>query len=205
MNELKPDNGWAGADKARIPIPRGKQRSVMLRSLSKAAKRFGRSEVPDVFVALIQHPGLFWPWLMFASRMMPNGKLPAADREKCILRTAWNCRCRYEWGQHVEIALSVGVEDETIRSLSIGSAACEGKDKVLLCACDELFKNQFLTDPTWQALQTYYDDKQRIELVMLIGHYQMLAGFINSAGLQLEPGMQQVLQALHQRLPDPAK
>jgi hypothetical protein len=35
--------------------------------------------------------------------------------------------------------------------------------------------------------------------VILAGHYQMLAGFINSSGIALEPAIEQVLAAFNQR------
>ena len=42
---------------------------------------------------------------------------------------------------------------------------------------------------TWAALAGRYDDRQLIEVPMLVGHYHMLAFTLNSLGIQVEePG-----------------
>ncbi|MEW6777582.1 MAG: carboxymuconolactone decarboxylase family protein, partial [Bdellovibrionota bacterium] len=58
--------------------------------------------------------------------------------------------------------------------------------KALLAACDEIHRDRFISNATWKTLATHYSEPQLIELSLLIGHYEMLAGFLNSAGVQLE-------------------
>ena len=48
---------------------------------------------PNIFTTLFRHRRLFLPWLRFAGRLMPGGKLPRADTELLILRTAHNSGC----------------------------------------------------------------------------------------------------------------
>lgn len=201
FRELVPEGGWAGATQQRLPVPSPAQRGLMFRSLSLFSGWFGRQEVPDVMTVLHRHPRLFWPWLLFASRLMPYGRLLPAEREKIILRTGWNCRSRYEWGQHVDIALSAGVTDEDIRRVAEGPGAWpEPRARALMLACDEMHRDKCVSSATWQLLMEHYSEPLLIEIVMLIGHYEMIAGFLNSAGLELEPGMEAKLQAFHQRL-----
>src|SRR5688572_24410947 len=92
-----------------------------------------------IFTTLVRHPGLFRRWLPFGGKLLA-GKLPARDRELLILRTAWNCRSTYEWGQHVRIARSAGVDDADIARVAGGPGA-EGwsaHDALLMAAADEL-------------------------------------------------------------------
>jgi alkylhydroperoxidase family enzyme len=152
-------------------------------------------EVPRLFSVLLQHPRLFWGWLRFASQLMPGGTLDRVDTELTILRVAWNCRCRYEWGQHVLIALAVGVLPEQIVRVALGPQA-EGwspRHAAMLRAADEQFACGVVGDATWRELEAHYAQKQLLELLLLIGHYQMLAGFIHSLGLTLEPDVEQAL------------
>jgi alkylhydroperoxidase family enzyme len=161
----------------------------------------GRQQVPDVFSVMHINSRLFWAWLFFASRLMPRGRLPARDREKIILRTAWNCRSRYEWGQHVDIALRVGVSDEDIVRVSRGPAAFDDlRERALIQACDELFSRQIIFADTWQQLAKHYDEKKLIEILILIGHYQMIAGFLNSAGIALEAQTESKIEDFHRRI-----
>jgi alkylhydroperoxidase family enzyme len=201
QGELRPDGGWLGPATPRLIPPAPKDRGLLFRSMGLVAKGFGRSEMPDIFSVFHINARLFWAWLYFASKLMPGGRLPAKMREKIILRTAWNCRSRYEWGQHVDIALSVGVSDEDIVRLSRGPEACsERNERALVMACDEMKQNQLISDPTWQTLSEFYDERLLIEIVILIGHYIMVAGFLNSGGLQLEPTIERKLAAFHQRI-----
>jgi len=73
----------------------------------------GRS---NVFTTLVRHPDLSRTWTPLLEQLL-NGRLPARDRELLILRTGWNCRSEYEWGQHVVVGHRVGLTDEEIRRL----------------------------------------------------------------------------------------
>jgi len=198
--ELSPEGGWLGPGSARLRPPPAADRGLLFRALSWAAPLFRRREVPDVLTVLHLHPRLFWAWLPFASRLMPRGCLPARIRERLILRTAWNCRSRYEWGQHVEVAMAVGLSADDIRRIAAGPDSAAGEhERHLLRACDDMFANGFISDTTWAFLSKHHDTRELIEMTMLIGHYQMIAGFLKTAGLALEPALEASLQKLRRR------
>jgi len=56
-----------------------------------------------------------------------------------------------------------------------------------LAPADELHRDRVISAGTWQRLAGHYDASQLIEVGMLVGHYEMLAGVLNSVGLALEP------------------
>jgi 4-carboxymuconolactone decarboxylase len=199
--ELQPEGGWSGIAAPRLLPPPPAQRGLLFRGMSLVARAFGRSEVPDIFSVFHINARLFWAWLFFASRLMPGGRLPPRDREKIILRTAWNCRSRYEWGQHVDIGLRVGLSDAQILAVARGAEACaDGDERNLILACDELVRDQCVSDRTWAGLAATRDEKLLIEILILVGHYEMVAGFLNSAGLRLEPPIEARLRAFNQRI-----
>src|SRR5438874_11771657 len=143
----------------------------------------------NIFDTLVRHPGLFRRWLPFGGKLLA-GKLPARDRELLILRTAWRCRAEYEWGQHVLIAKSSGVtEDEIARSRLGAGDGWSDFDAALLRAVDELHDDGCISDGTWRTLATRYDERQLIEVPMLVGHYHMIGFTLNSLGVQREPGV----------------
>ncbi len=144
---------------------------------------FGRSQLPDIFSVLNINSRLFWGWLYFASRLMPFGRLPAATREKIILRTAWNTRSRYEWGPACRNRPALGRHRRRDRRdhagppphSAIRSSARRCRPATSCCATRSL-----PTQPgTRSAAIT--TDKLLLEIVMLIGHYEMVAGFLNTA------------------------
>jgi len=141
---------------------------------------------PHVFTTLARHRRLFRAWLRFAGRLMPRGTLPRRDTELVILRVSVTCGCDYEWGHHAVIGRRAGLRDEQIARVAAGPDA-EGWDeheRALLRAVDELGRDHVIGEDTWQRLRARYDERQLVELCLLAGHYQMLAGALNSLGVQ---------------------
>jgi 4-carboxymuconolactone decarboxylase len=148
------------------------------------------SHATNIFATLVRHPGLFRRWLPFGGKLL-SGKLPARDRELLILRTGWRCRSEYEWGQHTLIATTIGLTDADIRRVQGGPDApgWDAFDATLVRAADELHDDGCLGDETWRVLAAHYDERQLIEVPMLVGHYHMVAFTLNSLGVQREPGV----------------
>jgi len=176
------------------PIPRispvgPDERDDTTQSLLGGVQSLG-TPASNIFATIVRHPGLFRHWLPFAGKLLV-GKLPARDRELLILRTGWRCQAEYEWGQHTLIATQAGLQDEEIQRVKEGPAApgWDQFDAALLRAVDELHDDSRITDSTWSVLAGRYDERQLIEVPMLIGHYHMLAFTLNSLGVQREPGV----------------
>jgi 4-carboxymuconolactone decarboxylase len=144
----------------------------------------------NIFLTLVRHPGLFRRWLPFGGKLLA-GKLPPRERELLILRTGWLCQAEYEWAQHRLIALSVGLSEEEIDWVREGpdAAGWDAFDATLLRAADELHAKARISDDTWQALADRYDERQLIEVPMLVGHYHMVAFTLNSLGVPVEEGI----------------
>lgn len=192
--QLTPPGGWYPAGTPKIAPKETSELSPMWRAVlwaggKWAQKRTGLLQVPQVFLLLMRHRTLFRPWLRFASRLMPYGTLDRRDSELVILRVGWNCRSRYEWGQHVQIGLRSGLSAQEIARVAKGPDASGWSDRqaLLLRATDDLHRDRRIGDETWRALSAHYKEKQLIEIGMLAGHYEMLAGVLNSVGLPLEP------------------
>lgn len=142
---------------------------------------------PRVFTTLARHRRLFRRWLVFAGALMPGGRLPRADSELVILRVAHNARCDYEWVQHERLARRVGLTADEIASVRVGAAAAGWSERraLLLRATDELHRDRRISDTLWADLRRHLDDRELIELCMLVGHYEMLAMTLSS--LEVEP------------------
>ncbi len=142
----------------------------------------------NIFLTLARYPGLLRKWLPFGGKLLAGGKLTPRDRELVILRSAFRCGARYEWAQHVAIAGTAGLTTEEIRRVAKGpdAAGWSAADATLLRAIDELHDDHCIDDATWNALARDYGTEQLIEIPMLAGHYAMLAGVLNSLGVQPE-------------------
>src|ERR1700733_12222274 len=86
--------------------------------LELPAYRRSESEDPfNIYRTLAHHPSIVTQWLGFADALRFDGQLSGRDRELLILRTAVNCNCEYEWGQHVSYAEASGVREAEFRAL----------------------------------------------------------------------------------------
>lgn len=143
----------------------------------------------NIFRTLARHPGLFRHWLPFAGKLLTGGKLSGRDRELVVLRTGLLCNSEYEWAQHALIGRQAGLTDEEIERVRLGPDApgWSPAEAALLRTADELHDTSTITDDTWAALAAHYDEKQLIELTMLVGQYHMVAFAANALGVQLEP------------------
>jgi 4-carboxymuconolactone decarboxylase len=146
-------------------------------------------EVLNIFGTLAHHPDLLRRWLVFATHVLSKSTLPPRERELLILRTGWNCKSRYEWGQHVLIARECGLSDAEIERVKQGSAAdgWDGRDKSLLDAADELHSTSSMSDATWEALASMYSVEQLLDVVATVGNYHLVAMFLNTTRVALDP------------------
>jgi alkylhydroperoxidase family enzyme len=146
-----------------------------------------RREPPHVFTTLARHRRLFRRWLWFAGALMPRGTLPRRDTELVILRVAHNTGSEYEREQHEKIGRDVGMSAEEVARVREGAGALgwSGRQAVLIEATDALHAHQWIGDELWARLRAKFDERELIELCMLVGHYEMLAMTLNS--LEVEP------------------
>ena len=151
---LEPEGGWLHLPAGRIPVPTGEQAGRLFAAATRFKKQLGWKETPALFPLFHQHSGLFWPWLLFASRLMPFGKLPAPLREQVILRVAWNRRCRYEWGQHIQMGLRSGLSDQQLWHTTLPSSdpVLDEPTRTLLKAVDQQCEQGYLEDSVWDSL-----------------------------------------------------
>ena len=117
---------------------------------------------------------------------MPRGKLPRRDTELVILRVAHLRSCAYEWEHHVRLGRRAGLSAEEVQRVTAGPDAGWGpREAALLTAVDELHRDRDVADATWERLREHLEDRHLIELVLLAGHYEMLATAIRT--LRIEP------------------
>ena len=127
----------------------------------------------------------------FTVALAVTGVLSPRLREIAILRTGWLCRAEYEWGQHTVLARKAGVSDEEVARVKRGAEA-EGwteLEAAVLRAADELYSGACITDETWAVLAAHLDERQLIEVPMLVGQYHIVSFTLNTLGIQREPGL----------------
>jgi alkylhydroperoxidase family enzyme len=145
----------------------------------------------NIFATLAHHPKLMKRWMVFGNHVLAKSTLPARDREILILRTGWNCRAPYEWGQHVAIGRSIGITDDDIERIAggPGAAGWDPFEACLLRAADELHNDQSLTDATYAELAQRYDEQQMLDLVFTVGQYHLVSMALNTMRVERDDGV----------------
>jgi alkylhydroperoxidase family enzyme len=62
--------------------------------------------------------------------------------------------------------------------------------RTLLRAADELVRDHFLSNATWQALATERSTEQLVDLVFAVGQYTLVSMALNRFGVQLDDGVE---------------
>jgi O-6-methylguanine DNA methyltransferase len=175
---------------ARLPIRKANEDPRLAEMFSKGLT--GPNGDPlNIFGVLGNHPDMLKRWLVFATHVLSKNTLTARDRELLILRTGWNCRSRYEWGQHVEIALRCDITAAEIKAVKKGALASTWSpiDKLLLTAADELHNEYAISDATWRNLGKHYSNEQVLDLIATVGNYHLVAMFLNSTKVPIDAGI----------------
>jgi alkylhydroperoxidase family enzyme len=148
------------------------------------------AEVPELVVTLLRHPSLYQRLTDMSVQLMRSGALTARDRELATLRTGWLCQAPYEWGEHVRLAKRAGIRSEEIERITQGSSApgWSEHEAALMRAAEELHENAMISDATWAILARHLDERQLIELPVLIGQFTLVAYLQNALRLRLGEG-----------------
>ena len=153
---------------------------------ARVAGRVQGTAPPAVFLTLGRHRRLFWGWLHFAGRLMPGGRLSRRESELVIVRVASRRGSTYELTQHRRLARRAGLGGEEIAAIEAGESdgSFGARERLLLRATDELLATDDLSDALWEELTQVFDDRERIEILMLVGHYAMLATALHALRVQ---------------------
>ena len=160
---------------------------TLLWLFTRAAGRVTRTPPPQVFTVLGRNHRLFWGWLHFAGTLMPGGRLPRAQTELVILRVASVRGSDYEFAHHARLGRRVGLSEADIARVHEGPTAAgwSAQQSLLLRVTDELLTTRDLSEATWAELAAALDVPGRLELLMLVGNYDMLATTLRA--LRLPP------------------
>ena len=145
---------------------------------------------PNVFTTLARHRSLFRRWLIFASGLMPGGRLSRRETELVILDVARRMDCPYEWDHHEVLGRKAGISDDAlaaVRDGDIDAPVFTARERALLLASRELHEHRVLGASSWATLRSALSEVECIEVCMLVGHYQMLAMTLASLQVQRDP------------------
>ena len=139
--------------------------------------------------SFVRHPvalGAFRVWATYV--MAETNALKPREREILALRTAWLVKSGYEWSRHVVFGRRAGLRDEEMEALKkpLADGGWSAPDAALVATADVLVSDFFVPDDVWAELVSHFNERQCMDAIFVVGHFTMLAMFLNTAGVPID-------------------
>ncbi len=149
----------------------------------------GPSGKATFFRLLAQAPTAYAPYRGFIQAIFAKLSLDPVDRELVVLLAMDIEKGEYEWVQHVNIGLSMGITQaqiDGIQQRAFDSAGLTEKQAALLAFAQQVVENVRVDDRTFDAVVRFYSHRELVETIFTIGNYMLLARVSEVARLPLD-------------------
>jgi AhpD family alkylhydroperoxidase len=144
----------------------------------------------NVYRALANAEKVYTGWMVAGRAALTSPILPARLRELVILRTGYLMDCRYEVGQHIDIAPRAGVSEQEIKGL-ISESDWEQLDftdteRSVVRLTSELLTNRSVSAALFDQVHKALGSEATVEVLMLLSRYAGLALMLNALDVDLD-------------------
>jgi alkylhydroperoxidase family enzyme len=174
----------------KIPYPNPDDAPEKVRAFfDKMRANTGGAEIMNIFRMASHSSASVREFVRLGGRLLTKAHLDERWRELAILRIAQLLGARYEWAQHVPIAIGVGISKEQIRELENwgDSTLLDEKDKTILKFTEEVVADSRPADETFETASQFLDDTSLVELTLSIGYWSMVGKFLKTFQVDVEP------------------
>jgi 4-carboxymuconolactone decarboxylase len=147
-------------------------------------------EISGPFIPLLRSPEVLTRARALSDYLRYRSVLPPRLSEFVILMTARAWTQNYEWNAHEPLARQAGLNPAVIKAIAEGRRP-EGMaedEEILFAFCDELRRNQGVSDQTYARAVAKFGEQGVIDTVGLTGYYTLIAMVLNTARTPLPPG-----------------
>lgn len=132
------------------------------------------------------HPELANAFSPLNVHLLTNNTLPVKQRQIAIMRTAWVCKSTYMWSSHLRTSVRCGLSPDMYGPIQQGADDPYFTDfeRVIIRATEELINDKIISEANWQALAAEWNKEQLLDFMFTVGCYVMVAGVMNSTGVQ---------------------
>jgi len=175
---------------ARVPLL-DVEDSAALKDLADRIRAARRGRVINVYRLLLHSPPLAETWFDHNNAVRWDTGLDGRLREMVIIRVGYLARAKYVVGQHVpKLALAEGLSLAECEALKDWQDAnlFSPRDRAVLAYTDAMTRDIEVPDAVFEPLCEYFDDRQLVELTVLIGTYAMHVRVFEALKLDPEQG-----------------
>ena len=149
-----------------------------------------RGRLINIYRMLLNAPPLAESWFDHSNAVRWKTTLSGRLREIVIIRVGHLAQCDYVLRQHVPLlALADGLSIEECDALSgwARSQFFDPRERAALAYADTMTRDIAVPDDVFAAVKRHFDDRQIVELTVLIGSYNMNARVLRALELDIEP------------------
>ena len=171
------------------PIPPGQQTEAQKKAVAEFTV-VRKADVSGPFVPMLRSPEVMNRARAMGDYLRFNSVLPPRLSEFAILITARQWTQNYEWDAHNRLALEGGLSQDIVNAIAQGRRPEKMADdeEILYTFCDELHRNQSISDPTYARAVAKFGEQGVIDIVGISGYYTMLAMVLNTARTPVPAG-----------------
>ncbi|MFC4451019.1 carboxymuconolactone decarboxylase family protein [Halorussus aquaticus] len=140
----------------------------------------------NVYRAMANNVALLEAFQTYGSAVWDESGLSPREREFVILSVAFRTRSRYEWHQHVRVALDEGVSPDDVRAVSSGDHDRLEPEIAAIVDYVAEFVDGSVDDATHDRITAHYDDEEVLGIGMLAGTYLGLARVLDALTVDTE-------------------
>jgi len=144
----------------------------------------------NVYRTLANAEKVFTGWMIAGRAALTSPVLPVRLREIIILRTAYLMDCRYELGQHKDLAHAAGLTDIEVSAITAGSgwrtAGFDSTELSVLRLVTELVTTKSVAAPVLDHVDEALGTEATVEVLMVINRYTGLALMLNALDVDLD-------------------
>lgn len=143
----------------------------------------------NVFHMLAHAQTAVRPFMQLGNALLFKGELDAVLREIVILRVGHVTGSTYEVHQHKIVGRDCGMTEAQIEAVPEGAASpvFDARQKLALRVTDEVLANVRMQDATFKEAAETFSHRELTELLLVIGFYAMIAGFLENMQIEIEP------------------
>ena len=149
-----------------------------------------RGKLINIYRMLLNAPPLAESWFNHSNAVRWKTTLSGRLREIVIIRVGHLAQCDYVLRQHVpSLALADGLSVEECDALADWGCSqfFDPRERAALAYADTMTRDIAVPDEIFDPLKQYFNDRQIVELTVLIGSYNMNARVLRALELDIEP------------------
>jgi 4-carboxymuconolactone decarboxylase len=134
----------------------------------------------------------------FGAKMRFGSSLPPKLNEMAIIIVGRHWTSHYEWNAHRNAAAQAGLNEAIIQSIAQGKrpASMDADETIIYNFATELLNTKQVGDANFKAVKDKFGERGVVDLIGVMGYYQLVSMLLNVDRYPLPAGVKQELQAL---------